>query len=133
MHRMQQVQHLQNKRLQQALNSVAELKKRLEDVDAKNREISENIRHISGGEPTKTDKINKTTTSTNETSTDVKETTTACILSTSSAVRNTMDSNLMKRHIDEDAQFVSNITDDEKNIKSDDNCDVQVKKSKLQS
>uniref|UniRef100_A0A1I8PRH2 F-box domain-containing protein n=1 Tax=Stomoxys calcitrans TaxID=35570 RepID=A0A1I8PRH2_STOCA len=56
MQRMQQIQNLQNKRLQQALSSVAqlnvqivELKKRLEDVDAKNREISANIRHISGG------------------------------------------------------------------------------------
>lgn len=53
---MQQVQNLQHKRLQQALSSVAELnvqivelKKRLEDVDAKNREISANIRHINGG------------------------------------------------------------------------------------
>ncbi|XP_073837185.1 F-box protein pallbearer isoform X2 [Musca autumnalis] len=56
MHRMQQIQNLQYKRLQQALSSVAELnvqivelKKRLEDVDAKNREISANIRHINGG------------------------------------------------------------------------------------
>lgn len=56
MHRMQQIQNLQNKRLQQTLSSVAELnvqivelKKRLEDVDAKNREISANIRHINGG------------------------------------------------------------------------------------
>lgn len=53
MHRMQQLQTLQSKRLQQALNAVAEykteiveLKKRFEDVDAKNREISANMKHI---------------------------------------------------------------------------------------
>ncbi|KAI9588298.1 uncharacterized protein LOC119631555 [Glossina fuscipes] len=53
MHRMQQLQTLQSKRLQQALNALAEykteiveLKKRFEDVDAKNREISANMKHI---------------------------------------------------------------------------------------
>uniref|UniRef100_A0A1A9WTA4 F-box domain-containing protein n=1 Tax=Glossina brevipalpis TaxID=37001 RepID=A0A1A9WTA4_9MUSC len=53
MHRMQQLQNLQSKRLQQALNAIAEyktemveLKKRFEEVDAKNREISANMKHI---------------------------------------------------------------------------------------
>ncbi|XP_075160911.1 F-box protein pallbearer isoform X1 [Haematobia irritans] len=67
MQRMQQIQNMQSKRLQQALSSVAELnvqivelKKRLEDVDAKNREISANIRHINGGGSPET--ANKATT-----------------------------------------------------------------------
>lgn len=64
MHRMQQMQTHQSRRLQQALSSVSELnvqiielKKRLEDVDAKNREISANIKQINIGETASTSNV----------------------------------------------------------------------------
>ncbi|XP_036338290.1 uncharacterized protein LOC118748094 [Rhagoletis pomonella] len=53
MNRMQHIQVQQSRRLQQTMNTIAtmstqitELKKRLEDLDAKNREISANIKQI---------------------------------------------------------------------------------------
>ncbi|XP_053953237.1 uncharacterized protein LOC128860037 [Anastrepha ludens] len=63
MNRMQQIQVQQSRRLQQSMNTITimstqitELKKRLEDLDAKNREISANIKQInpSSGEATNT-------------------------------------------------------------------------------
>ncbi|XP_011195915.2 uncharacterized protein LOC105220997 [Zeugodacus cucurbitae] len=56
MNRMQQIQVQQSRRLQQTTNTIStmstqitELKKRLEDLDAKNREISANIKQINPG------------------------------------------------------------------------------------
>ncbi|XP_004525425.1 uncharacterized protein LOC101449691 [Ceratitis capitata] len=63
MNRMQQIQAQQSRRLQQTMNTIStmstqitELKKRLEDLDAKNREISANIKQINpaGSESTTT-------------------------------------------------------------------------------
>lgn len=131
---MQQVQNLQNKRLQQTLNSVAELnvqiielKKRLEDVDAKNREISANIRHISGGEPTKTAE-NIGNSSTNKEGPNISS-----VESTSSSTSNTIntlaqicENNPKKRRIDMEASE----TFDEI-IPAEDKCDLPIKKSKI--
>ncbi|KAM7355312.1 F-box protein pallbearer isoform 2-T2 [Cochliomyia hominivorax] len=138
MHRMQQLQNLQNKRLQQTLSSVAELnvqivelKKRLEDVDAKNREISANIRHISGGEPAKTEKLNKATIKVEE-NINAKDETSSLGPSTSSSLGQIVEKNSNKRRIDADNQLVTNIQGTAIE-KSDDNCDLQVKKPKLES
>ncbi|XP_014098760.3 uncharacterized protein pall [Bactrocera oleae] len=56
MNRMQQIQVQQSRRLQQTMSTIStmstqitELKKRLEDLDAKNREISANIKQINPG------------------------------------------------------------------------------------
>ncbi|XP_065362380.1 F-box only protein 28 isoform X2 [Calliphora vicina] len=140
MHRMQQVQNLQNKRLQQTLSSVAELnvqivelKKRLEDVDAKNREISANIRHISGGEPTKTENLTNTTTAKIDGNNEAKdETSSSSSPSTSTLVAQTSDNNSNKRRIDVDGQLLSNPKEDTID-KPEENCDLQMKKPKLQS
>ncbi|XP_037810137.1 uncharacterized protein LOC119602611 isoform X1 [Lucilia sericata] len=139
MHRMQQVQNLQNKRLQQTLSSVAELnvqivelKKRLEDVDAKNREISANIRHISGGEPTKAENVNTTTANKIDGNNDAKDEKTSTSPSTSSSVTMTSDKNSKKRRIDDDGHLLTKPIEDAIE-KPEENCDLQVKKAKLQS
>ncbi|XP_046808797.1 F-box only protein 28 isoform X3 [Lucilia cuprina] len=139
MHRMQQVQNLQNKRLQQTLSSVAELnvqivelKKRLEDVDAKNREISANIRHISGGEPTKAENVNATTANKIDSNNDAKDEKASTSPTTSSSVTMTSDNNSKKRRIDDDGQLLTKPIEDAID-KPEENCDLQVKKPKLQS
>lgn len=139
---MQQVQNLQNKRLQQTLSSVAELnvqivelKKRLEDVDAKNREISANIRHISGGDAPKTEKINTATVKL-EGSDDVAKdeaSSSTCPSTSTSVAHTTENKNAIKRRIEAEDELQKNTTDKAAIETSEDDCDLQVKKAKLQS
>lgn len=132
MHRMQQIQNLQNKRLQQSLSSVAELsvqivelKKRLEDVDAKNREISANIRHMSGGEATKND--NGVSNATIETE-NIEESNLLLDPNTSSSAVN-FSENSNKRRIDTEDNVLAGAMNSIQNV--EDSCDLRVKKPKL--